>query len=47
LRFARARSEHGWKVVASQPAAGSKVWIEARTVFESLPDRPPPVFAVM
>ena len=24
----------------------SKVWIEVRTVFASLPERPPPVFAV-
>lgn len=31
----------------SQPAAGSNVWMEARTVFASLPDLPPPVLAVM
>ena len=47
MRFESALSEHGWKVVASHPAAASKVWMEARTEFESLPERPPPVLEVM
>ena len=34
-------------MVASQPAAGSKVWMDVRTVLASLPERPPPVLAVM
>ena len=42
-----AGSEQGWNVVESQPACGSKVWIDASTVFASMPERPPPVFAVM
>ena len=36
LRFDKATSEHGWKVAASHPAAASKLWIEARTVLESI-----------
>ena len=46
LRFASALSEQGWNVAASHPAAGSKVWMDARTVLASLPDLPPPVLAV-
>ena len=38
--LASAPSEHGWNVAESQPAVGSKVWIETRTVFESKA-RPP------
>lgn len=47
FKFASALSEHGWNVAASQPASGSNVWIEARRVLESLPERPPPVLAMM
>ena len=46
-KFANARSEHGWNVVESQPAVGSNVWMDASTVLASIPDRPPPVFAVI
>jgi hypothetical protein len=42
-----ALSEHGWKVFASHPAPMSHVWIDARIEFESFPDLPPPVLAVM
>ena len=47
FKLANALSEQGWKVVASHPAAGSNVWIDAKALFASLPDRPPPVFEVM
>lgn len=40
LWLANARAEQGWKVVSSQPAAGSKVWMEPRIEFASLPVRP-------
>jgi len=39
LRLARALSEQGWNVAASQPASASKVWIEANAVLESIPVR--------
>ena len=41
-----ARSEHGWKVFASQPASTSKVWMLASTALLSMPERPPPSFAL-
>ena len=47
LGLARARSENGWNVTESQPAVGLEVWIEAGTVFESKPDRPPPMLAII
>lgn len=48
MRFASALSLHGWNVAGSQPASGSKVWIDARTVFASIRERPlSAVFAAM
>lgn len=44
LWLARALSLQGWKVVESQEAAGSKMWMLVRIEFASLPDLPPPVF---
>lgn len=43
--LARALSLQGWKVLASQPAAGSKVEMEERMVLVSLPVRP--LFSLM
>lgn len=47
FKFERAMSEQGWKVVGSHAASTSKVCMDARTVFASMPERPPAVLAVM
>lgn len=40
LWLARALSLQGWKVAASQPMLGSKVWMDARMLLASFPVRP-------
>lgn len=39
LWLARARSLQGWKVLASQPTEGSKLWIAVRMLLASFPLR--------